>query len=290
MHTWQDITEPGTIDDLVTDAHASGYLDMNARRIHDWIAKGLLDQPRLRTLRRGSAKAEHSVNQRRLLLLLLDKRCQVAHLSALAQVPLAVWLWWDGYVPTRQAQRAWATWVGRGRRSQGVAHEGAAGLLQQVGHQLATPTARTRFVRIITELGNGKPLTVRGRAELLDAVRDVVEPDTVFAASGLVRALGPAQTPMTADVVAAHVEALCAALRSTVDGKVDGALLERARAVHRASIADYLTQRGELAAGAGQLAGLFREPTLQEQFDRAGQQLLLVLGMELVHCRARPRT
>ncbi|WP_406422588.1 hypothetical protein OH809_10910 [Streptomyces sp. NBC_00873] len=62
----------------------------------------------------------------------------------------------------------------------------------------------------------------------------------MFAASGLVRALGPAQTPMTAEMVATQVEALDAALRSTMDGKVDGALLERARSVHRASLADYL--------------------------------------------------
>lgn len=194
-----------------------------------------------------------------------------------------MWLWWDGYVPTQQAQRAWVTWVGRGRRSQEVAHEGAVGLLEQVVHQLATPTARSRFVRIITELGNGKALTVRGRAELLDSVRDVMEPESVFAASGLVRALGPAQTPMTVEAVITQVEALCAALAHTLDGKVDGVLLERTRAVFRASTADYLAQRGALAAEAGQLAHLFRAPTLQEQFDQAGRQLLLVLGMHLVH-------
>ncbi|MET8182374.1 hypothetical protein [Streptomyces sp. NPDC005336] len=289
VYTWESITGPGTIDDLVADAHAAGHPDMNVRRVHDWIAKGLLDQPRLRTRRRGSEKAEHSANQRRLLLLLLDKRQQVAHLSALAQGPLAMWLWWDGYVPTRQAQRAWVTWVGRGRRSQEVAREGALGLLEQVGHQLATETARARFVRIIAELGNGGALTVRGRAELLDAVGDVMEPESVFAASGLVRAFGPVQTPMTVDAVVTHLEALCAALGRTLDGKVDGALLERARAVHRASMADYLAQRGTLAAEAGQLAGLFREPTLQEQFDQAGRQLLLVLGMELMQRRTRPR-
>jgi hypothetical protein len=287
VYTWESITGPGTIDDLVADAHAAGHPDMTVRRIHDWIAKGLLDQPRLRTRRRGSDKAEHSVNQRRLLLLLLDKRQQVAHLNALAQVPLAVWLWWDGYVPTRQAQRAWVTWMGRGRRSKEVAREGAVGLLEQVGHQLATPTTRARFVRMITELGNGKALTVRGRAELLDAVRDVMEPESVFAASGLVRALGPAQAPMTVDAVVTHVEALCAALGRTLDGRVDGALLERARAVHRASMADYLAERGDLAAEAGQLAHLFHVPTLQKQFDQAGRQLLLVLGMHLVHRRAQ---
>ncbi|MDX2819247.1 hypothetical protein PV410_43170 [Streptomyces sp. PA03-5A] len=106
-----------------------------------------------------------------------------------------------------------------------------------------------------------------------------MEPDSVFAASGLVRALGPAQTPMTVEAVVTHVEALCAALGCTLDG----ALLKRARAVHRASMAGYLAQRGGLATEAGQLAGLFREPTLQEQFDQDGRQLLLVLGMELVH-------
>lgn len=260
VYTWESISGPGSIDDLVADAHAAGYPDVTVRRIHDWIAKGLLDQPRLRTRRRGSDKAEHSATQRRLLLLLLDKRQQVQHLSALAQVPLAMWLWWDGYVPTRQAQRAWATWVGRGRRNQEVAREGALGLLEQVGHQLATPTARARFVRIITELGNGKALTVRGRAELLDAVRDVMEPDTVFAASSLVRALGPAQTPMTVETVVDHVEALSIALSRTLDGKVDTTLL----------------------------ANLFREPTIQEQFDQTGRQLLLVLGMYLIRPRNRP--
>ncbi|PJF01963.1 hypothetical protein CUT44_00695 [Streptomyces carminius] len=289
MHTWESITGPGSIDDLVADAHAAGYPDMTARRIHDWIAKGLLGPPRLRTRRRGSDKAEHSADQRRLLLLLLDKRQQVAHLNTLAQVPLALWLWWDGYVSTRQAQRAWVTWVGRGRRSQEVAREGALGLLEQVGHQLATETARARFVRVITELGTGKTLTVRGRAELLDAVRDVMEPESVFAASGLVRALGPAQAPVTVDAVVTRVEALCAALGRTLDGKVDDALLERARAVYRASTADYLAQRGDLAAGAGQLAGLFCEPPLQEQFDQAARQLLFTLGMHLLHRRMRPR-
>ncbi|MET7801053.1 hypothetical protein [Streptomyces decoyicus] len=204
-------------------------------------------------------------------------------------MPLVIWLWWDGYVPTRQVQRAWVTWVGRGRRSQEAAREGAVGLLEQVGHQLATPTARARFVRIITELGNGKALTVRGRAELLDAVRDVMEPDTVFAASGLVRALGPAQTPMTVESVVDRVEALSIALGRTLDGRVDAALLERAKAVHRASMADYLAQRGDLAAEAGALADLFREPTLQEQFDQAGRQLLLVLGMDLLHWCAKTR-
>ncbi|MER5385957.1 hypothetical protein ABT040_37890 [Streptomyces sp. NPDC002688] len=53
-------------------------------------------------------------------------------------------------------------------------------------------------------------------------------------------------------------------------------------------MADYLPRRGDLAARAGELASLFRDPTLQEQFDQAGEQLLLVVGMELLRGRTRP--
>jgi hypothetical protein len=286
VHTWQDITEPGTIDELLADAHAAGHPDMNARLIHSWIAKGLLDQPRRRTRHRGSDKAEHSIHQRRLLLLLLGKRGQVSHLSSLAQVPLAVWLWWDGYVPTQQAQRAWITWVGRGGRSKDVAREGAVGFLQQIGHPLATSTARTRFVRIVTDLGGGSVLTLRGRAELQDAVRDVMEPGSVFAASSLVRALGPARAPMTVEVAAGYIEAISIALHRTRAGEVDGPLLERVRAAHRASMADYAGQRHELAVSAGEFTGLFREPTFREQFDQVGRQLLFALGLELTQHRS----
>lgn len=284
MLTWQDITEPGTLDDLIADACAAGHPQPTARMIHDWIARGLLDKPRLRTRHRGSDQAEHSADQRRLFLLLLDKRPQVTQLSDLAQVPLAVWLWWDGYVPTRQAERAWTTWVGRGRRSKDVARQGAAGLLEQIVHPLATATAKNRFVRLAADL-QGSVLTPRGRAELLDAVHAVMEPDSVFAATGLVRAIGPAQTPMTAQGVVDYAQALGTALARTLDGRVDGTLLDKTRAIHRASMNGYLAQRHALAAGAGTLAPLFHEPDLQEQFDRVGHQLLLALGLELTRRR-----
>lgn len=92
---------------------------------------------------------------------------------------------------------------------------------------------------------------------------------------------------MTVRTVVNRIEALHAALNRTLDG-VDSALLEQARAVHRSSRADFLTQCSGLAAEAGQLAHLFRAPTLQEQFDQAGGQLLL-FGMVLIHRRARRR-
>ncbi|MFF8593045.1 hypothetical protein ACF061_16740 [Streptomyces sp. NPDC015220] len=47
---------------------------------------------------------------------------------------------------------------------------------------------------------------------------------------------------------------MSAALVRTLDGKVDAALLERARAVHRACVADYLAERGDLVTEAGHSA------------------------------------
>ncbi len=51
---------------------------------------------------------------------------------------------------------------------------------------------------------------------------------------------------------------------------------------------DYLGQRRELTSSTGELTDLFREPTLQEQFDQVGRQLLLALGRQLTHSPAAP--
>ncbi|MFF7705404.1 hypothetical protein [Streptomyces lydicus] len=111
----------------------------------------------------------------------------------------------------------------------------------------------------------------------------------MFTASGLVRALGPAQAPMTVETVAGCTEAISVALRHTLAGKVTGPQLDRVRAVHRASMADYLRQHCELATSVGELTELLRKPTAQEQFDEVGRQLLLTLGFELTRHRTDRR-
>lgn len=281
---WESITGPGTIDELVADAHAAGHADFNARLARAWIAKGILGSPQVRTLHRGSDKALHSAHQRKLLLIVLDKRRRSPELklNSLAQIPLAVWLWWgEDYVAVQQAQRAFSTWLGRGQRNKDVARDGAVGLLRQIDHPLATPTARTRLVRLVTDLGNGQALTKRGRAELVDAVREVMEPDSVFAASGMVRAVGPVGAPMTCEHVVAHVEIISLAVQHILSTGVSEQLLEEARAAARAWTADYLAERPGLEAAAGSLADAFRSPTLDEQVNTAGKQLLHTLGLLL---------
>ena len=90
MQTWETISGPGTIDDLVADAHRAGHTRVNARLVNSWIPKGLLDHPQRRPRGRlGSDKALHSANQRKLFLILLDKRRDLPSLASLAQVPLA---------------------------------------------------------------------------------------------------------------------------------------------------------------------------------------------------------
>lgn len=89
MQPWEQITEPGTIDDLVADATTAGH-QVKARVVRDWIAEGLLDSPQRRAKHRGSDKALHTVNQRKLFLLLLDKRQAMPKIPSLAQIPLGV--------------------------------------------------------------------------------------------------------------------------------------------------------------------------------------------------------
>jgi hypothetical protein len=43
MALWEQVTEAGTIDDLVEDSVCAGR-PKTARTIHDWVARGLLDQ------------------------------------------------------------------------------------------------------------------------------------------------------------------------------------------------------------------------------------------------------
>jgi hypothetical protein len=284
---WTQITEPGTIDDLVADATAAGY-EANARLIHSWIPKGLLDRPQRRPKgRRGSDKAIHSRSQRKLFLLLLDKRHQQPNLklNGLAQVPIGLWLLWgDEYVSTRQALKALNTWTGHGQRSLEVAREGARQLLAQLDHPLATTTARARLVRVMTDIANSARYEDRERAELTHAVREVFEPTSVFAGSGMVRALGHPDAALTAEKVVTHTEAMCTAIAFMRRGRVDQELLERARDVYHRSMSEYLARLPTLAAAApAPLAGAFSEPTLDDRVNAAGGQLLVLIGYELLH-------
>ncbi|MFI1177329.1 hypothetical protein [Streptomyces melanogenes] len=69
---------------------------------------------------------------------------------------------------------------------------------------------------------------------------------------------------------------------------MDRVLLERARSAHQASMADHHGRHPELAATAGPLARICHEPSLEEQINSIGNDLLFAIGLELLH-RARRR-
>ncbi|WP_329321643.1 hypothetical protein [Streptomyces sp. NBC_01262] len=283
MQPWEQITEPGTIDDLVADATTAGHR-VTLRVVRDWIAEGLLDSPQRRTKHRGSDKALHTVNQRKLFLLLLDKRQAMPKIPSLAQIPLGLWLYYgDAYVPTRQAVKALGTWLRDGARNQTVSRDGALRMLAQLDHPLASDTDRRRLERVMTEIAYSSRFGPREKDELTRAARAVFEPKSVFRVSGMVRAVGHPAAPLTVERVVAHTEALCAAIAHVRNGCLDAARMERVRQVHRNTMPDYLAQRPALAAAAPPaLAQAFAEPTLDYQLNNCGQQLLTILGYDIV--------
>jgi hypothetical protein len=84
----EQLTEPGTINDLTTDAARHGH-QVIARLVRDWSERGLLDYPTRRPAGKGhgSKQALYTANQRMLFLSLLDKRAGNS-IRSLARMPV----------------------------------------------------------------------------------------------------------------------------------------------------------------------------------------------------------
>ncbi|MFJ2766260.1 hypothetical protein [Streptomyces sp. NPDC087300] len=273
MQHW---AEPGTIDDLLHDARTAGHPDVTERLINTWTAKGLLDHPRQRPAQRGSLKAEHPASQRRLLLILLEQRRREPQpkLHSLAQVPLWLWLRSDDWVPTRQAHKALLTWLGRGRRSQQIARDGALDPLAPLPGLPATAPVRARLVRLVTRLSLASQLTPLEHSQLQSAVRAVLVPD-----DGSTRAEPPAdQSRVTVDDVVAHAETVILGVQHLLRGRPSHQLMEQARALHRAAEAHRDTGPSGADDHVRPPADLLDVPGLQEQINGTGHQLLFRLG------------
>ncbi|MFD7460266.1 MULTISPECIES: hypothetical protein [unclassified Streptomyces] len=285
---WDKVTAPGTLEDMIEDARAAGF-DLQKRTIHDWIARGLLDQPLRRGAGRGSRPGLHSENQRKLFLLLLTKRDEMPKLPMLALIPLSIWLWWGvNWVPTRQALKALATWFGDGARRKQVCHDAALRVLEQLDHPLASETARARLVRLFEAISYRGRMTAVDREELETAARSVFEPQSVFGSTGLVRAVGPSAMPFTVEALLTKTSAVVEAIRVLRDNCMTEELLERAKTLHLRSKREYAELRPTLEAQtAGPLSALFSERTLDEEFNAIGTDLLLVIGLLLTSPRAR---
>lgn len=280
--------EPGTLDELLEDAREAGY-EISRRTVHDWISLGLLDNPQRRGAGRGSRPGLHSPMQRKLFLLLLSKRREMPKIPALALIPFGIWLWWgEEWVPNRQALKAFRTWFGDGLRRKEVCLEGARRTLEQIDHPAANDTARNRFVRLFAEASYQGGTTLELRKQLEAAAQAVFEPPSVFATSGLARAVGPPSMPWTLEMLLYRIDSTTAAVQAVRDNKVDEELLVRARALYLQTKPEYEELRPGLAAQAtGPFVDLYREQNLDDHFNNIGYDMLVAIAMLLVSPRAQ---
>ena len=282
------ITEPGTIDDLVSDADAAGH-KITARLIRDWTEHGLLDKPQKRPAGKGhgSAPALYPANQRNLLLTLLHHRPGNS-IGGLARIPVAIWMYWgEEWVPLRQARRALMRYLGdpgsrtyardARRASKDRARSVAQAILGQLDNPTATPRARRELVAAVTDAAyTGEPDLER----LEHAYRGVFEPG----AGTIRKATGHPSAPFTIDAMIGLTEARLAAVNALTAGEVTDEALTSARDAHVFAYAEYAAKQYLLAATAPTGTGhLYEAVTADDTLSNCCGHLLTAIGLEIMH-------
>jgi hypothetical protein len=271
------ITEPGTIQDLVADAAAAGH-KITPRLIRDWAEHGLLDYPKKRSAGKGhgSAPALYSASQRNLLLTLLHHRPR-NHISSLARIPVAIWIYWgDGYVPLRQARRALMTWLGDARASKQRARDAARAILGQIDNPQATTGARRELLDVLTDAGwTGRPDFPR----MERAIRAVFEPG----ANQIRRAIGHPAAPMVTDSMIGVMKARLTAATELRSGRVGDEALIQAREAHVFAYAEYAAKQPILAATAPGMPQLYEPVTAEDTLSNCCGHLLSTIGLQMMY-------
>jgi hypothetical protein len=268
------IVEPGTIDDLVSDAARQGHR-ITPRLVRDWTEAGLLDYPQRRSAGQGygSRQALYSAAQRMLLLALLHHRPE-NRIRNLARIPVGMWIYFgDDYVPLRQARRAFMTWLGDPRVSKSAAKGTAEAVLQQLSHPAATHPAKRHLLNLLTDVA----YTARADyAPLEEAVRAVFEPNM----RTIRRAVGHPSAPLTADSIVILLRARLTAVEQLHQNQVTDQDFIHARQQHLIAHAQYATAQPLLAVAAPADSPGFYEPVRAEiAFNNCCADLLTVLGL-----------
>jgi hypothetical protein len=282
------IAEPGTINDLISDADAAGH-KITTRLIRDWTEQGLLDRPQKRPAGKGhgSAPALYPANQRNLLLTLLHHRSG-NNISSLARIPVAIWMYWgEEWVPIRQARRALMRFLGdptsrtyaqdARRASRDRARTVAQAILARLDNPAASPGARRELLTAVTDaVYTGEPDLERlGRA-----YRDVFEPG----AGMICKAIGHPSAPFTVDAMIGLTEARLAAVKALTTGNVTDRALISARDAHVFAYAEYAAKQHLLAATAHSGTGqLYESVTADDTLSNCCGHLLTAIGLEITH-------
>lgn len=274
-----EISEPGTIDDMVADAAASGH-PVTARLIRDWTEHGLLDYPQKRPAGKGhgSAPALYPACQRTLLVTLLSKR-QGNNIRSLARLPVGIWMYWgDDYVPLRQARRALMTWIGDARASKQRAREAARAILDQIDSPAATLRARRELLDVLAKAGYTGRLDFE---QLERAIRAVFEPDHRHQ---IRKAIGHPSAPLMTESLIAATRARLVAVAALNDGSVTDDAFAQARDAHVFAYAEYIARQPFLAA-ASPPGGtqLYARVTADDTLSKCCGYLLSAIGMEIMY-------
>jgi hypothetical protein len=274
-----EIGEPGTIDDMVADAAASGYT-ITSRLIRDWTHQGLLDYPHKRPAGKGhgSVQALYSASQRNLLLTLLQKRPE-HNISSLAKIPVGIWMYWgDDYVPLRQGRQALITWIGDPRASKQRAREAARTILGQIDSPEATPRARRELLDVLTWANyTGQP----DFEQVERAIRAVFEPDY---SKHIRKAIGHPSAPFMTDSMIGVMKARLTAVTELTAGNVTDEALIQARDAHLFAYAEYVAKQPFLTA-ASPLGTheLYAPVTADHTLSNCCNHLLAAIGLEIMH-------
>ncbi|WP_163511265.1 hypothetical protein [Fodinicola acaciae] len=274
----EEITQPGTIDDLVADAAAAGY-SVRSRSIRDWSERGLLDYPAKRSAGqgRGSRPALYPARQRMLLLTLLHHRRTGQRIRSLARIPVGLWLYWgEEYVPLSQARRAFMTWLGDSKVNLDIATTIGKQLINQMSHPDATRQARDHLLEVLTNVGyTGRlPDVPDPYQHIDDALRAVFEPEL----RQLRRAIGHPDAPFTTDAIVGIVRARTNATARLNAGEVTDAEFRQARTTHLMHHADYARRQPVLAASVDPASNLYEKADMETALNHCCSDLLTVLG------------
>jgi hypothetical protein len=270
----KEIAEPGTIDQLVADAAATGHR-VTARLVRDWTEVGLLDYPQRRSAGKGhgSRRALYPATQRNLFLTLLRHRHDNG-ISSLARIPVGIWIYWgDDFVPLRQARLAMNTWIGDPRAGLRRARETAGVIVRQLDNPAATQAARRELREALADLA----YTGRADFERLEHAVTAVF-DAGFGT--LSRAVGHPAAPVTADSVIVAIKARLKAVELLRADQVTDEDFYGARRGHLVSYAEYAAQQQALAMQAPpDNPGMYEPVTAENALNACCGHLLTTIGL-----------
>ncbi|MGH9919663.1 MAG: hypothetical protein ACRD6W_12470 [Nitrososphaerales archaeon] len=279
---WTD--QPGTIDDLIADAAALDF-PATKRLIYDWIGLGLLDHPARRTSggTGGSGKALFPWTQRNTFRLLVTQRPEVGTIAAMCNVPITFWLWWgDDYAPTSQVQRALKTWAGQVSKkvTWQLARREARRVTDFFDDLNASRDQRDRLIELLAKIAHTGSFDERALTRALEEVFDPGSTGRVFG-SGL-----------ASGSVDSFVKVIMGRLRGLERARLPAPLdeLEHARTFYRVTRAQWARDRPDLALHPVRPTDevLFRPEDVQQLFDRAGTELMFILGLHATKSEVEP--